>query len=60
MASVDEEILKARRAYQNKWRRENKEKVKQYNTRFWLKQAEKLEIEKQDKAADNGENRTEN
>ena len=48
MASVDEKILKARRAYQNKWRRENKEKVKQYNTRFWLKQAEKLGIEKQE------------
>ena len=33
----------ARRAYQRKWRAANKEKVREYNLRFWEKQAQKLE-----------------
>lgn len=33
--------IEARRAYQKKWRAANKEKIKAYNKKFWLKQASK-------------------
>lgn len=32
----------ARRAYFKKWRDNNRDKIKEYNTRYWEKQAEKL------------------
>ena len=31
--------IEARRAYQRKWRAENKNKVREHNRRFWLKKA---------------------
>lgn len=30
-----------RRAYQKEWRAKNKDRVREYNRRFWEKQAEK-------------------
>ncbi len=35
-------IIEARRAYQKKWRAENKDKVKAANNRFWAKKAAEL------------------
>lgn len=35
-------IIEARRAYQKKWRAENKDKVKAANARFWAKKAAEL------------------
>ena len=32
---------KARRQYYKIWRQKNKDKVKQYNSNFWLKKADK-------------------
>ena len=38
--SVDERVMiETRRAYQRKWRAENKDKVKEHNHRYWLKKA---------------------
>lgn len=37
-----EEIAIVRRAYQNEWRANNKDKVKQYNTNYWAKKAAEL------------------
>lgn len=34
--------IEAKRAYMKKWRAENKDKVKQYNEKYWLKQAAQL------------------
>lgn len=31
--------IEARRAYQRKWRAENKDKVREHNRRFWRKKA---------------------
>ena len=36
---MNEEAKKAAREYMRKWRRENKDKVKQYNERYWAKKA---------------------
>lgn len=38
------EVVEARRAYQKKWRANNKERVREYNRRFWEKQAEKQNV----------------
>ena len=35
-------IVEARRAYQKKWRSENKDRVKAANDRYWLKKAAEL------------------
>ena len=35
-------IVEARRAYQKKWRSENRDKVKAANNRYWLKKAAEL------------------
>lgn len=36
-----EKANEARRAYQKKWRAKNKDRVREYNRRFWEKQAAK-------------------
>lgn len=46
---TDEEMKAARRAYQRVWRTRNKEKVKDYNRRFWKKCAEKARLEQKGK-----------
>lgn len=35
----------ARRAYFKKWRANNRDKIKEYNARYWEKQAEKMSKE---------------
>lgn len=35
------------RIYQKEWRAKNKDKVKEYNQRYWLKKAEELQKEQQ-------------
>lgn len=40
-----ERAAEIRRAYQKEWRAKNKDRVREYNRRFWEKQAsEKIEI----------------
>lgn len=42
MANVNgEKAAEARRAYQKAWRAKNKDRVREYNRRFWEKQASK-------------------
>lgn len=36
---ANEAVLKARREYYRQWRAKNKERVKEYNNRYWLKRA---------------------
>lgn len=38
---------KIRKAYYKEWRKNNKDKIKQYNDRFWKKQAQKLNNKEQ-------------
>ncbi len=46
-----EQMTAARRAYQREWRAKNREKVKEYNARFWSKKcAEKMLAEKKEKS----------
>lgn len=35
----EREIIEARRAYKREWRKNNKERIEEYNRRFWLKKA---------------------
>lgn len=42
LTSEERAIIEARRAYQKKWRAENKEKLKAANARFWAKKAAEL------------------
>ncbi len=42
MKNIGKKAVAARRAYQRKWRAENSDKVRLYNDRFWIKQAEKM------------------
>ena len=45
---LEEEARKERNAYLRKWRKENKDKVKKYNKRYWEKKAiEAIEEEKE-------------
>lgn len=41
----NEKIAKARREYAKRWRKANKEKVREYNRRFYAKLYDKLESE---------------
>ena len=45
MASTISEYLNEtiRKEYYKEWRKNNKDKIKKYNERFWKKQAEKLD-----------------
>lgn len=38
-----EQVTQARRAYQKQWRSKNKERVRQYNQRYWERRAEREE-----------------
>ena len=42
VSGEDRKIIEARRAYKKQWRDANKDKVKEYNRRFWLKKAAEL------------------
>jgi len=40
---VDEKAKEARRAYSNAWRAANKDKVREYNQRYWKRKAEQMQ-----------------
>jgi hypothetical protein len=40
---MTDKAKEARRAYKRKWQRENRDKVKEYQTRYWNKKAEQAE-----------------
>lgn len=44
---MDALIIQERRAYQKEWRKQNKDKVRQYNRNFYLKRAENRLAEQQ-------------
>ncbi len=46
-ALSDEEkaVIEARRAYKKAWREANKERVKEYDRRFWAKKAAEMKTE---------------
>ena len=37
---IEEEAIEQRRAYYRKWRKENRNKVREYNRRYWEHKAE--------------------
>lgn len=41
----NEKAVELRRAYQKAWRAKNKDRVREYNRRFWEKQAQKAKAE---------------
>lgn len=43
-ASMDEKALEARRAYKRKWARENRDKVRAAQERYWKKKAAEQEV----------------
>lgn len=43
---TEAEIIAARRAYKKAWRDANKEKISEYNRKFYAKYAERLKAEK--------------
>ena len=42
--TLDEKAREARNKYYREYRRKNKEKVKEYERNYWLRQAEKQEV----------------
>ena len=42
LSAEERAVVLARRAYQKKWRSENRDKVKAANNRYWLKKAAEL------------------
>ena len=53
-ATMTMEALEARRAYQRKWGRENKEKRREYNRAYWERKAARLAEEQAKGSGDNG------
>lgn len=45
VSEEERRIIEARRAYKKQWRAENKDKIKEYNRRFWLKKAAEISAE---------------
>ena len=46
MKAIEKKVLtadEAKRAYQRAWRARNRDRVREYNKRYWVKVAEKLE-----------------
>lgn len=48
---MTDKAKEARRAYKRKWQRENRDKVKEYQTRYWNKKAEQQEQAENDARA---------
>ena len=40
---MDEKAKEARRAYSNAWRAANKDRVREYNQRYWKRKAEQMQ-----------------
>lgn len=53
---MDEQAKEARRAYQREWRRRNRDKMKEYQARYWTRKAEKADSAQQ-KSAKNRKNK---
>ena len=51
---MTEKAKEARRAYKRKWARENPDKIKAQQERYWTKRAEQMAMGKSD-STDNGE-----
>ena len=43
--TMSEQAKQARRAYQAKWRAENRDKIREHERRYWEKKARELEAE---------------
>lgn len=43
---MNKQIIEARRAYKKAWRKANREKIAEYNRKFYAKYAERLKAEK--------------
>lgn len=62
MKAIEKKVLtadEAKRAYQRAWRAKNREKVKEYNRRYWLRFVEKQqqrEIESEGDIVNHGRN----
>ncbi len=39
-SAIEEMVREQRRSYYRKWRKENKDKVREYNRRYWQRKAE--------------------
>lgn len=48
---MTEKAKEARRAYANAWRAANKDKVREYNQRYWNRKAEQLHQDSHQKKA---------
>lgn len=56
---VIEKAIAARRDYYRRWRKENRDKVRQYNANYWQRKAEQTARERKCNAqSDSGENKT--
>ena len=42
LTEADRAIIEARRAYQKQWRAANKQRIKEYERRHWLKKATEM------------------
>lgn len=45
LSRIISKAAEARRAYYRAWRAANKDKVRQYNERYWQRKAEQMECE---------------
>lgn len=53
---MTEKAIAARRDYYRRWRKENRDKVRQYNANYWHRKAEQAARERKDHAqSDSGE-----
>ena len=43
LSAEDRAAIEARRAYKKAWRAANKDRVEEYNRRFWLKKAAEID-----------------
>lgn len=50
---MTEKAIAARRDFYRRWRRENRDKVRQYNASYWQRKAEQAAIERKDHAQSN-------
>lgn len=51
---MSEEALEARRAWQRKWAKENPEKVRAQQERYWQRKAEKMGLTQQSAGKEGG------
>lgn len=49
---MTKQAIEARRAYKRKWAQDHPEKVREYQERYWTKQAERAEIEQEAQRAE--------